>query len=470
MTRPMPNDPFLQGAFAPLGMECDAPDLIVQGALPDDLVGTYYRNGPDPLHPPREGDSYHWFDGDGMIHCFHIENGRISWRNRWVRTRKYELERAAGRRLYGVFGNPMFSDPSVMGEEYNTANTNIVDHNGRLLALMEGALAVEMEPKTLATKGKVDFNGQIQGPITAHPKIDMKTGEMIFFGYSAGGPASRTLRYNVADKDGNLTRNEFFDAPYPAMVHDFFVTETHAIFPIFPLTQSIERVMTGGPMMAWEPDKGTHFGVIPRNGTASDVRWFSCEARFMFHMMNAWTEGSKLHADVTGANATQFAPRLDGTLAPESDGVAPTFRRWTVDLSDNSSTISETLFDDFACEFPRTDDRLSTYAYRHGYAVGSPGTRLGGFTHVLHYDTHNGYRRRTWTPGEGYLLGEAVFAPRQGATAEHDGYLIVLGFNQTTQKSELFILRADDLEAGPIATAMIPARVPMGFHGNWVPA
>jgi carotenoid cleavage dioxygenase-like enzyme len=335
---------------------------------------------------------------------------------------------------------------------------------------MEGALAVEIEPKTLATRRTVDFDGQIKGPITAHPKIDMKTGEMIFFGYSAGGPGSKTLRYNVSDRHGKLIRNEFFEAPYAAMVHDFFVTETHAIFPIFPLTTSIERVMSGGPMMAWEPDKGTHFGVIPRNGTAQDVRWFSGDARFMFHMMNAWTDGSKLHADVTGSNATQFAPKIDGSMADVTDGVAPTFRRWTVDLADNTSSIREELFDDFACEFPRTNDLYSTYAYRHGYAVGSPSDRLGGFTHVVHYDTHNDNRRRTWTPGEGYLLGEAVFAPSAKAKAENDGYLVVLGFNEKSQKSELFILRADDVEAGPVATAMVPARVPMGFHGNWVAA
>ena len=470
MTRPYPNDPFLQGYFAPCGVECDAPDLVVKGELPADLVGTYYRNGPDPLHAPREGDTYHWFDGDGMIHCIDIQDGRVSWRNRWVRSRKYDLERAAGKRLYGVFGNPMMSDPSVINEEYNTANTHIVDHGGKLLALMEGAVATELKHRTLETVGRFDFGGQINGPITAHPKFDMDTGEMVFFGYQAQGPGSKALRYNVADRNLNLLRNEFFDAPFAAMVHDFFVTETHAIFPIFPLTTSIERVMTGGPMMAWEPDKGTHFGVIPRDGTAKDVRWFNMEARFMFHMMNAWTDGTKLHADVTGANSTNFAPKLDGSMAKPEDGIAPTFRRWTIDLADNTNSIKETLFDDFACEFPRTDDRKGTKAYRHGYAVGSEARVMGGFTHVLHYDTKNGNARRTWTPGPQYQLGEAVFAPRAGATEEGDGYLVVLGFNQETSKSEFFVLRANDVEAGPIATAYLPMRVPAGFHGSWVAA
>jgi carotenoid cleavage dioxygenase len=100
------------------------------------------------------------------------------------------------------------------------------------------------------------------------------THEMVL-GYQAQGPGSSALRYNVADRNAKLLRNEFFDAPFAAMVHDFFVTDTHAIFPIFPITASIERVMKGGPMLAWEPDKGTHFGVIPRDGhrRRSGSRW-----------------------------------------------------------------------------------------------------------------------------------------------------------------------------------------------------
>jgi carotenoid cleavage dioxygenase len=470
VTRPYPNDPFLTGYFAPIGVECDAPDLVVEGRLPDDLAGTYYRNGPDPLHGPRPGDAYHWFDGDGMIHAFRIADGRVSWRNRWVRSRKYELERAAGRRLFGVFGNPMFADPAVIGEEYNTANTHIVTHGGHLLALMEGANATEIEPRTIATLGRFDFGGAIDGPVTAHPKFDYERGEMIFFGYQAQGPGSRALRYNVANESCEIVRNEFFDAPFAAMVHDFFVTDTHAIFPIFPLTASIERVMSGGPMLAWEPDKGTHFGVIPRDGTAADVKWFSMEPRFMFHMMNAWSDGTKLHADVTGSNATRFAPKLDGTMANESEGVQPTFRRWTIDLADNSGTVKETLLDDRPCEFPRTDDRVGTKPYRHGYAVGMGDGALPAFDHVLHYDLGRGNRRTSWSPGPGYLLGEAVFAPRAGTTAEGDGYLVVLGFNERRGTSDLFVLDAAAIEQGPLATAHLPLRIPAGFHGTWVGA
>ena len=180
-------------------------------------------------------------------------------------------------------------------------------------------------------------------------------------------------------------------------------------------------------MLAWEPDKGSHFGVIPRDGSVDDVQWFNMDARFMFHMMNAWTDGSKLHADVTGSNATQFALKLDGTQADESDGTNPTFRRWTIDLADNTNNISEELLDDMACEFPRTDDRWGTKAYRHGYAVGSSGG-LSSFNKLIHYDTTSG-QRKTYDLGENYMVGEAVFAPRVGGTDEADGYMIMLAYN-----------------------------------------
>ncbi len=222
MTQPFPDNMFLKGPTAPSGIECDAPDLIIEGELPADLQGVYFRNGPDPLYPPRDGEEYHWFHGDGMIQRFEFSDGRVSWKNRWVRTEKYELERAAGKSLFGVLGNPMTADPSVAGKHYNTANTHVVWHGNRLMALMEGTIAVELEPKTLATVGNFNYDGKINGPITAHPKFDHSSGEMVFFGNQAKGPFSAFLRMNVADKHGNLIKDEMIEAPFPFVCPRFF--------------------------------------------------------------------------------------------------------------------------------------------------------------------------------------------------------------------------------------------------------
>src|SRR5262249_39040033 len=150
-----------------------------------------------------------------------IENGRVSYRNRWVRTHQFNEERAAGRRLYSsAFGGEM-PDPSVAGKRGNVANTNIVPHAGKLFAIDEGSSPVAMDARTLESKGSWTFGDKYKGPMTAHPKIDTETGEMFFFGYMAAGPGSADIAFNVVDKHGTLTRSEMFKAPFASMVHDF---------------------------------------------------------------------------------------------------------------------------------------------------------------------------------------------------------------------------------------------------------
>ena len=402
-----------------------------------------------------------------MIQRFEFSEGRVSWKNRWVRTEKYELERAAGKSLFGVLGNPMNADPSVAGKHYNTANTHVVFHGNRLMALMEGTIAVELEPDSLATSGNFDYDGQIDGPITAHPKFDHSTGEMIFFGNQAKGPFSEFLRMNVADRHGNLIKNEMIQAPFPSFVHDFFVTEKYVVFPVYPLVFDMERAIGGGVPMAWEPDRGAHFGVMPRDGTAADVQWHSMDARWSFHMVNAWDEKGSIIVDICASNASQFAPKLDGSMATAAEGVTPALRRWKIDVSGKTNTVIEEILDDMPCEFPRTDDRYMTQPYRHGYAVGGQNAQLV-FNRLLHYDTHTG-SRKMWGEDR-YLLGEPILAPRSDTADEADGYLLTRAFDQVTALNEMMSFDASDIEAGTIAKAKLPLRIPAGFHGSWVGA
>ena len=260
MSKPYPNNPFLQHNFAPVAAECDAPDLVVHGELPASLAGTLYRNGPNPMFPPL-GHQHHWFLGEGMIHAIHVEGGKASYRNRWVRTEQYEEQRKAGeRRISTAFGEAPL--PGTENIKRNVANTNVVWHAGKLMALDEGSSPVAMDGDTLETTGSWNFEGKYNGPMTAHPKFDPKTGEMIFFGYMAAGPGTPDISYQVVDRDGKLTRSETFKAPYASMVHDFIGTNEHVIFPIFPATIDVERIMKGGPVIAWDPDAGTHIGIM----------------------------------------------------------------------------------------------------------------------------------------------------------------------------------------------------------------
>jgi len=175
-------NPYLAGNFAPVRSEDDF-DLAVAGEIPAGLRGALFRIGPNPQFEPRDPGNHHWFGGDGMVHGFYVEDGRVRYRNRYVRTPKWTLEREHGRALFGPLGNPMTSDPLAFGNEGGVANTNIVWHAGRLLALEEAHHPFEMDVRTLESRGYVRA---YKGQVTAHPKIDPKTGEMVWFAYGVG--------------------------------------------------------------------------------------------------------------------------------------------------------------------------------------------------------------------------------------------------------------------------------------------
>ena len=244
MNAPVRINPYLAGNYAPIASEDDFADLPVTGEIPMGLAGAFFRNGPNPQFAPRD-DNYHWFAGDGMIHGFYVEGGKVSYRNRYVRTPKWALENAAGQALFGTFGNPMTSDPSVMGKDSGLANTNIVWHAGRLLALEEAHQPFALDPRTLQSRGYLDYAGAAHR-FTAHPKIDPQTGELVFFGYGAGeGFFTDQIAYGVADRAGRVTRLDMFQAPFCSMIHDFLVTKNYVAFPVLPLTGSLPRAMSG---------------------------------------------------------------------------------------------------------------------------------------------------------------------------------------------------------------------------------
>jgi carotenoid cleavage dioxygenase-like enzyme len=462
MARPFPNDPYLQGNFAPLGFECDANDLVVHGEIPRCLEGTLYRNGANPQYAPR--GRYHWFDGDGMIHGFFFENGRVSYKNRWVRTERWKREREAGESLFGGIADMGASDERVAGVSGNTANTNIVWHAGKLLALWEAGLPTELDPVALETRGPWDFDGRLTrrnhetGIMTAHPKFDPRTGEMLMFGYSAIEPY---LVYNVVDRDGKLVRSEEIDIPWPSMMHDFITSAEHVIFPVFPVVFDLQAAASGGSALAWQPERGTMLGVMPRDGGAKDVRWLRTDPCFVFHPMNAHTEGSRVICEVA-----QF-PVVP--LFGQPDEGPPNLHRWTIDLARGDVKMEK--LDDVPAEFPRLDERYTGLPYSHGYAGGTLRPREGAlsFDTILHYNVTTGSRSAHELP-EGSYTGEPVFVPSRSDAPEGEGVLLATIYREAEHSSDLLVLDAENVEKEPLATIKLPTRVPFGFHGNWRPA
>lgn len=466
MAKAFPNHSRLTGNFAPIRTECDAFDLVVRGEIPKGLHGSLYRIGPDPQFAPR--DRHHWFAGDGMVHAFHIDDGTVSYRNRWVRTPKWRLEHEAGRSLFGTFGNPMTSDPSVLGKSAAVANTNLVWHANRLLALEELHEPFEVEPDTLDTVGSHSFDGALRNNMTAHPKLDPRTGEMFFFAYFADGMFSNTIAFYVVNREGKISRSDVFEAPFPSIVHDFVVTEKHVLFPICPLTASIERATTGGPPFAWEPERGTWLGVLRRGEPIETLRWFRTDPCFVFHPMNGWSDGDTVVADMMQFDAAPLFPNADGSK-PDSASGAAQLSRWTIDLESETDTFSRVTIDDSLGEFPRIDDRVTGVKYRHGFfAAHAPG-QSATYNQIVHLDHRTGEKRIHSVAGDD-RVSEPVFVPRNEGASEGDGYLLATVFRAEERRSDLMILDTEDIRAEPIAVAELQHRVPHGFHGIWRPA
>jgi len=455
-----------RGNIAPIPLECDAPFLKISGELPRELNGTLYRNGPNPQF---DSPSAHWFVGDGMLHAFHLENGRASYRNRWIRTPKWLAEHDAGRALFGGFGRKLPDAPASLTDG-GVANTNVIFHAGRLLALEEAHLPTEIVPGTLATLGYHDYDGRLRGGFTAHPKIDPVTGEMVFFGYNASGPFTPTLSFGTISAAGKLTRITRFEAPYASMVHDFIVTSNHVLFPVLPITGSIDRAISGRPPFAWEPDKGAFVGVMKRSGNVKDIVWFRAESCYVFHIMNAWEDGNRIIADVMQFDEPPLFPHPDGRPTDPQKSRAR-LCRWSFDLAGNTDRFTQDYLDDLTGEFPRIDDRRAGRSNQHGwYACAHPDiAAFDGFPGIAHVDG-NGARKATYLLPLGDTLSEPVFVPRSDDAAEGNGWLLSVIWRSETNCSDLAIFNATDIDAGPAALVHLGHRVPDGFHGNWVGA
>jgi carotenoid cleavage dioxygenase len=455
--RGIQTNPHLAGNLAPVRSEDDF-ELNVRGSIPASLRGALYRNGPNPQFDPA--GNYHAFIGDGMIHGFFIDNGKVHYRNRYVRTPRWQAENKAGRPLFGMWGAP--SDPSVANVPAGGANTNIVHHAGKLMALQEQSEPFEMDTRSLDSTGFMKTGGKF----TAHPKIDAETGEMVWFGYSAGErPLTNQIDYGVTDATGRVTRRDRFEAPYASMIHDFMVTKNYVLFPVLPLTGSLERAMRGGPAYAWEPAKGAFLGVMKRNASVDTIRWFEVDPSYVFHPMNAWEEGSKIHCELMEYPEAPLFPRVDGSRTENTEAK---LWRWTLDTAGSSNAVSRRQLDNLTGEFPRFDERLMGRPYRHGWYVANVGMKSPFlFDSIAHIDLATG-KRSVRTFGGGDSVGEPIFVPRSASAPEGDGYILTVVHNVATNRSSLFILDAQDINGEPVAVAEVPRRVPSGFHGNWV--
>lgn len=450
-------NPYLDGNFAPVHEEITTEKLPVIGELPLDLSGMFVRNGPNPQWTPI--GQYHWFDGDGMLHGVQISNGIATYRNRYVQTIGWNKEREAGKAIWsGLLEPPQMDNPH--GRHKNTANTALVWHAGQMLALNEGGKPHAIKLPELETIGEYTYNGKLVSAFTAHPKVDPVTGEMIFFGYSLLAPPY--LQYSVVSAQGELLRTVPIELPIGVMMHDFAITENYTIFMDLPLTLNPERAQRGEPLMMFERDRSSRFGIVPRHGDNSNIRWFESPACYVFHTLNAYEEGDEVVLIACRMSSTTVLNFDDSQ--PDPNANIPRLHRWRFNLS--TGTVREEMLDDVASEFPRVNENRLGRQNRYGYANKAANSPVPLFEGIIKYDFSNG-KSQIHEFGQGCYSGETVFAPRPGATAEDDGWLMTFVHDENSNTSELVVVNAQDVMAKPIARVIIPQRVPYGFHGAW---
>ena len=350
-------------------------------------------------------------------------------------------------------------DSSLTDMAASKANTNIIGHAGRLLALEEGHFPYVLDGG-LETVGPLDFGGKLKGSFTAHPKVCPVTGELLGFGYSLFEPYLAYLRVSAA---GELVQVENITVGGPTMMHDFNVTRNYVIFMDLPAVFDLDMAIRGEMPIHWSDSYPARLGVMPRNGSDADVKWYDIDPCYVFHPMNAYEDGNKIVIDVA---------RLDHIWRDSPmDFPAPSLYRWTIDTA--TGKVHEEQIDDLPAEFPRVADSVVGLKHRYGYMMANATESafeepLSAAGAILKYDRESGTRSQI-DVGQGRLPGETVFVPSADGTAEDDGYLMTYVYNAANNESDFMIFDASSMSSEPVATVHLP-RVPFGFHGNWVAA
>lgn len=456
---------FPPGFNSPTRFEADVYDCEVWGEIPSDIEGTFYRIQCDFAYRPPENEWFTGFNGDGHVSAFRFANGSVDFKSRYVKTDRLMTERKHRRRLWGVYRNHFTDDPLVANVDRGAANTHLYWHGGKMLVLKEDSLPYAIDPVSLETYGNWDFYGKWTATsMSAHPKIDPVTGEMIAYGYQAKGDLSDDIAVYTVNPAGYITNEVWLKSPYLGIIHDIAITQKHIIIPVIARTTSLERLQSGEPMWEWDGSLPTMVGVLPRDGDASDVRWFQGPARNTLHFLNAMDVGNTVQMDL---------PVSDTERSPSQ------IKRWTFDVNSRNDRFGEEVVSTANGVLARMDDRYLSLPYRYGFVGNTDpdrpfdAERAGGNRRVtntyLRYDLQTG-RENSFFVGDTQSLQESGFVPRKGSTEEGDGYIMGVASNYAEMASELHIVDARRMEEGAVAVVKLPFRLRGGTHVNWFSA
>jgi len=462
------NHPYLNGAWTPQHEEVTATDLdVIEGRIPDDIDGVYLRNTENQLHQPL--GRYHPFDGDGMIHQIDFKGGKASYRNRFVRTRCFQAEQEVEGSLWGGLMDKasMSLRPGfgAHGSLKDSSSTDIIVHGGKAVSTFyqcgEGYV---LDPETLVQEGVASWV-PLDG-ISAHPKVDQRTGELLFFNYSKHAPY---MHYGVVDRSGQLVHYVPIPLPGPRLPHDMMFTQNWSILCDFPLFWDEELLKRKVHVTRLHEGLPSRFALIPRFGQPEDIRWFEADPTFVLHFINAYEEGDKVVLDGY-FEEDPYPPPLDNAdgyghmmAYVDEHSFKPKLHRWRFNLADG--TTREERLDDRILEFGMMNQRYLGQPYRYAYSTTSkPGWFL--FNGFVKHDMLTGDSWPLQLP-EGVYGSEAPFASRVGAVDEDDGYLVSFVTDENRGTSECILIDCKRFEEGPVCRIALPHKISSGTHAHW---
>lgn len=491
---------YFRGVFAPTQEELpQGPGLeleVLEGALPLGLDGLFLRVGPNPWAKPTK--RHHVFDGDGMLHSIRIREGRAFYHNAYLRTPRLNFEQALGRAYFNRIGELhgplglvkavaiMSKKPALAGLETlqaGQANTALVQlPDGRLWALHEGSLPFEFRVTGeggLASVAYETAEGKLDYSVSAHPKVDRSTGELLFHGYNAGGGQDRStfLKFGRFDAAGQLKSFFKLNATGASFSHDVLLSENYMLVLDSSVRFSPEKVVTGGSLFSFDPSHTTKIGVVPRNASSlAEVMWFDSPQPFAWvHPLHVWEEHSSTL--VLWAPLGFASHRVSGVLG----GCCDLWRMGEIRLSLKSGQMEEIkLIDPEARhhgEFSRIREDLTGRGFaRFGYTSLANATSNEDFDFIGYtkWDMQERKVAGEILHPQGWLGGEPVFVPWPQADASEElsdnGFLVNFLYGPNEDSTDFVLHDARSFEQAPVARLRVPRRVPVGFHGAWVDA
>ena len=471
---PDDDHPYRTGAWRPQHQEFDAWNMECVGDLPDDLNGVYLRNTENPLFEPIK--RYHPFDGDAMLHSISFNNGEVQYSNRFVRTDAFLAEQDSKSSLWaGITEHPSttiakngWGARTMMKDN---ASTDVVVHGGKALAsFYQCGELYQLDPISLADRGKASWDGAFPPEgVSAHPKVDEHTGELLFFNYSTTAPF---MKYGVVSSEGELTNYQDIPLPGPRLPHDMAFTENWSILNDLPLYWDPKALKEGFYSNTYNRDLPSRFALIPRHGTSNEIRWFEADPTFVLHWTNAYEEGDEVVLDgffqhnPTASGVRRHADALKGFETLDMNVLEARAHRWRFNLKTGS--CSEEQMSDRCSEFPMINGTHAGRRHRYSYnAICAP--NLFAFNGLIKHDLDTG-KEETYEFEDGVFVSETVMAPRENSAGEDDGYLVTFSSDLNRDISDALVFDASDITQGPICKIRLPERIPSGTHASWAPS